>query len=105
LGFDGLGQIGIRADFQTLNPIRRADPRGRDLQDHRFGAGSIILDLAADFETADIGQLDVEQHQLRPELLDDPKRLGAGAGLQHVIAGALQDAGLGVTPGFVVVDI
>jgi hypothetical protein len=39
------------------------------------------------------------------ELLDNPQCLGAGLRLEHLISAAFEDAALGVSPRFVVVDV
>src|SRR5207237_8039770 len=45
-----------------------------------------LADVAADVETGDVGEHDVEQDQVRLAELDPAERLGAGLRLDHLVA-------------------
>src|SRR5262249_6429611 len=64
----------------------------------------IALQASADLPAVDVGQLHVEHDQPRGLLTGDPKRVGGGAGLEHLEARAAQYSRCPVELRFVVVD-
>ncbi|MGF6552095.1 hypothetical protein QFZ96_007231 [Paraburkholderia youngii] len=102
---DRLGQIAVRAAFEAAHPVHALHRRRRRVDhEHARGLGR-GLDAAAHFEAAQIGQIDVEQHEVRLRNARALDRLRAVAGLDHDEARARQDARLRVTSAFVIVDV
>jgi hypothetical protein len=50
-----LGQVGVGAAFQSLDPVLAADEMAGELQDPDGGGGGVGLDPAAHLEAAEIG--------------------------------------------------
>ncbi|MNN84502.1 hypothetical protein D3C81_2016690 [compost metagenome] len=73
--------------------------------DHRQQRGSSFgAQFAHDVEAAHVGQVDVEDQGVQVFACNQRQPLGAGTGLQHLIAVAFQTAAQGVAGGDIVVD-
>ena len=57
---EGLRQILVCARLEPRALPLARDERGRGLDDEDVGGGGVVLELPANVETADVGQLDVE---------------------------------------------
>jgi len=102
--FDRLDQVGVGASVEALGAVDHVDGVRRDV-DHREGAvRGIAFDPFADLETAHVGQLDVENHEVDPGAGQHRQRLPAGLRLAHRETGPRKPADQQISLGRAVVD-
>jgi hypothetical protein len=101
LGLERLGQVGVGALVQAQRPVGDGHGDGRHLDDRDRGRGRVGLDLPADLGAAQVGQPDIEHHEV--DARQPAERLVPGGGLDHPVAGAAQPAGQQVALGLGVV--
>ena len=84
LPLDRLDQVGVGPPLQPGRAVPDLDEGGRDVH---HGDGQVpLLDVLEDLEPAGIGQVDVEDGQVRQPVGQDAVRLGPGAGLDNLEA-------------------
>jgi hypothetical protein len=100
----GLGQVGVRPDFQPLGPVGAADALTGELQDGDAGRRRVGLEPAADLETTQVGKTDVQEDQVgllgRPE-----QRLRPGGGFADGKALRAEEPGEQFPVGGIVIDV
>ncbi|HEY3564756.1 MAG TPA: hypothetical protein VGL96_07100, partial [Casimicrobiaceae bacterium] len=104
-GGQRLDEVDLGAAFHSDLLVRLADMRGRNMKDGDAARRRVALDTPAHFQSADVRKLDVEEHELRHRLGDEPQRGGAVVRLQHLKTGTAQNARFRVQRRLVVVDV
>ncbi len=104
-GFGRLGQIDVRAVLDARRLVIVGHVGRGDLHHRNFARRRIGLDAAAHFEAAHVGELHVEQRDVRTLLAHDAQGFGAGARLDHLEALLDQRARAQVARRHVVVEI
>ena len=105
LGLDRLDQVGVGARVQRVDAVALLRERRRDLQDQDRRGERVGLELARDLDAAQVGELHVEQDQIRRVGARARERVGARRRLGHQESRLPQHARLGVEPDLVVVDV
>jgi len=71
---DRLGQVAARPGGQSGQLALEGHRRRRHLQHQHVRRRRILLDLPAHLEAGDVGQVDIEQHELRLMRADELQR-------------------------------
>ncbi len=105
LGLDRVDQVAVGAGLEGGHAVCGIGVRGGGLQHHDLRRLRVRLDLDAERAAVGVGQLHVEEHQVRRALGDEPAHRGARGRLHHLEARPDEDAALHVPVGVVVVDV
>src|SRR5207249_2381808 len=100
-----MSEVSIGSPFEASHARIRTDVGSRKVkhwQVRRFGVGP---QTPANLEAAEIGKIDVQDHEPEWPRGGQPECLYPGAGFLHVVAGLPQDTGYRVAAGCVIVDI
>ena len=91
--------------LETRNDIKIGESRGGE-EHYRYTLGfGVILDLPANLKTIYVGQVDVEEDQIRWPFSNREERLLAGARLFDQESGARQDPRTSVPARVMIIDV
>jgi len=96
-------QVGVGAAVEPPHAIPAVPERGGDLEHADARGPRLVLDLAADFEAVDVGEVDVEDHEGRL-FLGEGQRLLTGPRLFHHETVAAEEGSHQLAPVLKVVD-
>ena len=96
-------EILIRARRQTIHRLPGADGLARNQNDKHIAQGGVPFDLPADLNAADVGQNDVQHHQIRPVIANHPQGQPAIASREDFVTRVLQELGIKPQKGQIVI--